>query len=88
MKAEPVIALARAWQWREEPEAEEYSTIEELASAKKIDVSYVRRLLSLNFLATDIVEAILDDRGPDGLSLRKLRRGIPLSWKEQRELWA
>ena len=42
MKAEPVIAFARAWQWQEAPEAGEYSTVEELASANKIDVSYVQ----------------------------------------------
>ncbi len=83
-----VVALARAWQWQEELESGEYSTVEELATAKQIDVSYVRRMLRLNSLAPDIVEAILMGNGPDGLSLRQLHRGIPVSWKTQRELWA
>ena len=83
LKAESAIALACAWQWQEEPESGEYSTVEELASANKIDVSYVRRMVRLSSLAPDIVEAILDDRAPDGLSLTRLHRGIPLSWKEQ-----
>jgi hypothetical protein len=88
LKAEPVISLARAWQWQEELESGEYSTVEELASANKIDVSYVRRLLRLTSLAPEIVEALLAGQEREGLSLRKLRGGIPLSWEEQRELWA
>lgn len=78
------VAIARARQWQEELESGEYSTIEDLAAAKKTDVSYVRRMLRLNSLAPDIVEAILENRAPDGLSLAKLHRGIPLSWEEQR----
>ena len=84
MELEP-FAIAWAWKWQEELESGEYSTIEELASAKKIDVSYARRMFRLNSLAPDIVEAILDDRAPDGLSLAKLHRGIPLSWEQQRQ---
>ncbi len=79
-----VVALARAWQWQEELESGEYSTVEQLATAKKIDVSYLRRMLRLNSLAPDIVEAILDDRAPDRISLRTLCRGMSPSWAEQR----
>ena len=79
-----VVALARAWQWQEELESGEYSTVQELASAKKSDVSYVRRLLRLNSLAPDIVEAILQNTAPDHISLRTLYRGIAPSWAEQR----
>lgn len=79
------LAIARAWKWQEELESGEYSTIEELASAKKIDVSYARRMFRLNSLAPDIVEAIMQNDAPDYLSLRTLYRGIPLSWGKQRE---
>jgi hypothetical protein len=79
-----VVALARAWQWQEELEAGEYSTVEELSAAKKIDVSYVRRMLRLNSLAPDIVEAILRGQVPSRISLRTLYRGIAPSWAEQR----
>ena len=78
------LAIARAWKWQEELESGEYSTIEELASAKKIDVSYARRMFRLNSLAPDIVDAILQNDAPDHLSLRTLYRGIALSWAEQR----
>ena len=78
------FAIARAWKWQEELESGEYATIEELAFAKKIDVSYARRMFRLNSLAPDIVEAILQNDAPDHLSLRTLYRGIALSWAEQR----
>ncbi len=78
------LAIARAWKWQEELESGEYSGVEELASAKKIDVSYARRMFRLNSLAPDIVEAILQNDAPDHLSLRTLYRGIALSWAEQR----
>ena len=80
-------ALARAWQWQEELESGKYSGVEELARAKKVDRSYAGRLLKLTSLAPEIVEALLAGQGPEGLSLRQLRRGIPLSWEDQRELW-
>ena len=35
----PVVAIARAWKWQEELESGEFSKVEDLASAKKIDVS-------------------------------------------------
>ncbi len=82
------LAIARAWQWQQELESGEYSTVEEMATAKKIDLSYMRRMLRLNSLAPDIVEAMLNDRAPERLSLRQLHRGIPLAWCKQRELWA
>ena len=42
-------------------------------------------LLRLTSLAPDIVEAILRGHEPDGISLRKLQKGVPLCWQEQRE---
>ena len=49
---------------------------------------YVSRILSLNSLALDIVEAILAGIEPDGLSIEKLtRQPIPEDWNEQRRLY-
>lgn len=79
-----VVALARAWQWQEELESGKYSGVEELARAKKVDRSYAGRLLKLTSLSPEIVEAVLAGEEPEDLSLRQLRRGIPLSWEEQR----
>ena len=80
------VAIARAWQWQEELESGKYASIDELARAKKVDRSYAGRLLRLTSLAPEIVEAVLAGEDVPGLSLRQLRKGIPLVWEEQREL--
>lgn len=80
-----VVALARAWQWQEELESGQYSSIGELADANQVDRTYVSRLLQLTSLAPDLVESLLAGDDCEGLSLRQLRKGIPLLWSEQRE---
>ena len=35
----------------------------------------------------DIVQAIVRGDEPDGLSLEKLRKSLPLRWDEQRKRW-
>ena len=82
-----VKALARAFRWRRMMEAGRYGTIEELAAAEKINSSYVSRVLRLTLLAPDIVEAILDGRQPDGVSLPELMKGFSIEWSTQHE-WA
>ena len=37
-------------------------------------------------LAPDIIEAIVDGLGPDGISIEKLRKPLPLHWAEQRDV--
>ena len=71
-----VKAIARAFRWREMLESGEYATIREIATAEKINESYVGRVLRLTLLAPDIVEAILDGRQPVGLQLRLAESGF------------
>jgi len=40
----------------------------------------------LTSLAPDIIEAILRGDEPDGLSLEKLRKHLPVRWDEQRRM--
>jgi hypothetical protein len=54
-----------------------------LAAAEKINSSYVSRLLRLTLLAPDIVEAILDGRQPDGMTLPALLKSVPVWWAKQ-----
>jgi len=56
-----------------------------LARALRLDGSYVHRLLRLTLLAADIVEAIINGREPEGVTLSMLRGLLPLAWVEQRE---
>jgi hypothetical protein len=78
-----VKALARAFRWRRMMETGRFATINELAAAEKINSSYVSRLLRLTLLAPDIVEAILDGRQPDGMTLPGLMEPFPGEWKWQ-----
>jgi hypothetical protein len=81
-----VKALARAFRWRRMMEAGRYGTIDELAGAEKINSSYVSRVLRLTLLAPDIVEAILDGRQPEGLTLPAMLKPFMAEWDQQR--WA
>ena len=78
-----VKALARAFRWRRMMEAGRYGTLNELAAADKINSSYVSRLLRLTLLAPGIVEAILDGRQPEGITLPGLMEPFPVEWAAQ-----
>jgi hypothetical protein len=56
----------------------------ELAEHEGVTVAYVCRLLPLTCLAPDIVEAILDGRQPDGMTLPRLMRPFPVERARQR----
>jgi hypothetical protein len=80
-----VKALARAFRWRGMLESGAFATIQELAAAEKINPSYISRMLRLTLLAPDMVQAILDGRQPEGVTLPGLLdEGVPVGWGEQR----
>lgn len=79
-----VKALARAFRWRRMMESGRFATINELAAAEKINSSYVSRLLRLTLLAPGIVEAILDGRQPEGMTLPALMEPFSVEWEVQR----
>lgn len=78
-----VKAVARAFRWRRMLESGRFGTIDELAAAEKINSSYVSRLLRLTLLSPDIVEAILDGRQPEGMTLPGLMEPFPVEWERQ-----
>ena len=80
-----IKAVARAFRWRRMLETGRFATINELAAAEKINSSYVSRLLRLTLLAPDIVEAILDGRQPEGMTLPALMEPFPVEWAGQFE---
>lgn len=82
------LALARAFLWQEMIESCQAESNSDLARKLKLDHSYIARTIRLACLAPDLVEAILDGHEPDGLSLRSLRRDLPLDWDEQRRMLA
>jgi hypothetical protein len=78
-----VKALARVFRWRRMMEAGRFGTIDELAAAEKINSSYVSRLLRLTLLAPEIVDAILDGRQPQRMTLPGLMEPFPVEWEGQ-----
>ena len=81
-----VSALAKAYRWQEQLESGKYASLEDLAAANGVDRTYVGRILRLTSLAPGIVERILNGHEPDGISLRRLQKGVPLAWSDQ--TWA
>ncbi len=79
-----IKAVARAFRWRRMLEGGQFATVQELAAAEKINASYVSRVLRLTLLAPDIVEAILDGRQPEGMTLPGLMDGVAVEWTLQR----
>jgi len=78
-----VKALARAFRWRHLLESGTYGTIDEIAKAEKINPSYVSRILRMTLLAPEIVEAILEGRQGETVTLARLMQDVPVVWKEQ-----
>jgi hypothetical protein len=79
-----VLALAQAHQWQELLDTGKFESVMALAKHLRVSKEYVARTLRLNYLAPDIVRAILDGREPSGLSLVKLTQPLPVEWSEQR----
>ena len=82
-----IEAIAKGRRWQEQLESGEYPSLEELAQAVGVDRTYVGRMLRLTSLAPDIVEAVLRGDEPDGISLEKLRKNLPVRWDEQRRAY-
>ena len=80
------IALARAHRWLDLVENGKVASLKDISEALKMDLSYMSRMMKLTLLAPDIKLAILNGDEPSGLSLAKLRKDIPVTWDEQREL--
>jgi hypothetical protein len=48
-------------------------------------ITYMARLMRLSLLAPEIVDAIMDGRQPESVTLANLMDPFPLDWKEQRK---
>lgn len=78
-----VIAISRAHRWKKMLDEGKYGSVAELAQAVKMNRHYLARILRLTLLAPSIVEAILDGKEPDGLSLETLRKPMSGLWEVQ-----
>ena len=79
-----VKALARAFRWKRMLESGEFASISELAEREGIAFTYMARLMRLSLLAPEIVDAIMEGRQPESVTLANMMDPFPLDWKEQR----
>ena len=79
-----IKALARGFRWRRMLEDGRYASISEMAKAEKIERGYLGSLLRLTLLAPEMVEAIVDGRQSEGVTLPGLLEGVPVAWGEQK----
>ena len=79
-----VKALARAHRWKRMLEDGHHTNLTDLAKAEGINRSYLCRVLRLTLLAPDIVDAILEGRQLEGLTLKRTMQPMPEVWDEQR----
>ena len=82
-------AINNARQWMDMLINGQAKNVTDLAKQVGRKSGYVHRILSLNSLAPDIVEAILAGVEPDGLSISQIteQQPIPEDWNEQRRLY-
>jgi hypothetical protein len=82
-----IRALARAYRWKNMLDTGRVTMVSELATAEKLDRSFVSHVLQLTLLAPELVEAILDGNQPGTSKLQPLMRGFPVEWNKQRSSW-
>ncbi len=82
-RADPALvkALARAFRYQRLLDEGRYASISDMAEGERIERGYLGALMRLTLLSPDIVEAILDGRQPDGMTLPRLMKPFPVEWK-------
>ena len=78
-----ITALAKAYYWQNLLDTGRYTSIDDLSRKRKINPSYVSRILRLNQLSPQIKTAILDGTQPRQLSLQDMQTPFPDIWEEQ-----
>jgi site-specific DNA recombinase len=81
-----LTALGRAFLWKELLESGRFTSVKDLAAAVELDRSYVAKILNLTLLCPSLIESIVAGNEPSGLSVARLRQGVPARWDEQQEM--
>ncbi len=89
-RADPALvkALARAFRYQRMLDEGRYANITEMAVAERLERGYLGSLLRLTLLAPGLVEAILEGRQAEGVTLPALLEPFPAEWAVQREALA
>jgi hypothetical protein len=76
-------ALGRAFRWKRLLDEGTYASVSDIARAEKLDRTYVGDVLRLTLLAPEIVEAIVEGRQPEGVTLPVVMKGVAPRWIHQ-----
>ena len=78
-----IAAIARGRRWLEQLIDGDVADIAAIAGRENLSDKTIRSMLSLAFLAPDIVQAAIDGRLPRGFGVSQLT-DLPLMWQSQR----
>jgi site-specific DNA recombinase len=81
-----IQSVVRTHTWLHDLRENTYDSIEQLAEANGLHPKVVRQNLRLAFLSPDLTSAILEGTEPTDLSLARIPKLLPLSWREHRYL--
>ena len=76
-------ALGRAFRWKRLLDDGTYASVSDIARAERLDRTYVGDVLRLTLLAPEIVEAILEGRQEEGVTLPVQMKGVAAQWALQ-----
>jgi hypothetical protein len=79
-----VKAIVQSYRWQQALDQNKADSIKALAAQEGVDYTYGTKIARLMLLAPDIIEMILTDKAPRGLSLAECLRPFPLDWGLQR----
>ena len=82
-KDEAVSAIAKSRRWLGEIVSGQAASIEAIAAREVLNMRSARMILSLAFLAPDIIKAAVDGTLPRGFGVSRLM-DMPASWAQQR----
>ena len=80
-----VLGLICAYELVDAVESGEAKSLKEIATAERINNSYVSRMVNLTTLASEIVAAILDDTMPNHITMFDLAVHPPVLWEDQHQ---
>lgn len=75
--------LPHGFRWRKLLESGDFATMAKLADAENINPSYVSRMLLMTLLSPRIVEVVMAERQPDGLTMARVMQPLPSEWRRQ-----
>ena len=83
--AELIKILNQSYTWHQD--ILDGKTTQEIANREKVCVQYVRRILNLSFLSSQIVCSILSGTQPADCTLKKLLSIKSPNWQEQEQIF-